>query len=197
MPGVKPLPWIQTYSGIRFDVLDPKPDQICIEDIAHALSLICRFNGHTKFPYSVAQHCVLMSDIIPEFKFEALMHDCAETWYTDIPKPFKIHLPDFNDYENRVLKQAARRFGFQFPFAQMVHDYDFYMLIAEKLVLFETELEWPFQKHIKQLDIEIEERDWQDVEQEFLEKFRALTPNRTQAALQRERQIVVKTKKTK
>jgi hypothetical protein len=51
--------WIQTFSGRRFYPADPRPDDMDIGDVAHALSMVCRFNGHVRFHYSVAQHAVL------------------------------------------------------------------------------------------------------------------------------------------
>lgn len=54
--------WMQTYTGRRFYPLDPRPDEIDPEDIAHALSLLCRYGGHVDRFYSVAEHCVLMSE---------------------------------------------------------------------------------------------------------------------------------------
>jgi hypothetical protein len=64
----KPAPpkWIQTFTGKQFNFADPQPDQICIEDIAHALANICRFNGHIKTHYSVAAHSVIASYLVPK-----------------------------------------------------------------------------------------------------------------------------------
>src|ERR1700757_1336901 len=82
--------WIQTFSGKRFSLLEPQPDQICIEDIAHALSLQARFTGHVKYHYSVAQHCWYASQIVaPEFALEALMHDASEAYIGDMSRPMK------------------------------------------------------------------------------------------------------------
>lgn len=80
--------WIQTYTGKKFFPLDPNFDDICIEDIAHSLSNQCRFSGHVKEFYSVAQHCVLVS-YLTEDNLPGLMHDSSEAYLVDIPKPLK------------------------------------------------------------------------------------------------------------
>ena len=95
--------YIQTLSGKKFDYINATADDIDIEDIATALSNICRFSGHLPEFYSVAQHSVLCSQIVPaEFAFEALMHDAAEAYCQDIPSPLKMLLPDYRRIESRV-----------------------------------------------------------------------------------------------
>lgn len=88
--------WIQTYTGRAFPVLDPRPDDVCIEDIAHSLSMLCRFTGHTIHFYSVGQHCVLVAEVIRRFQpdnrplqLAALLHDAAEAYTQDLPRPIK------------------------------------------------------------------------------------------------------------
>jgi hypothetical protein len=89
-------PWIQTFTGRAFDLFDPQPDQICLEDIAHSLSQICRFTGHCGRFYSVAEHCWEMSDLIesddPAVKLAALMHDAHEAYLGDISSPMGFHV---------------------------------------------------------------------------------------------------------
>lgn len=76
---------VMTYTGKLVDVLNIKPDDICIEDIAHSLALQCRYTGHVKEFYSVAQHCVLMSELdLPSDPMARLLHDSAETYIADI-----------------------------------------------------------------------------------------------------------------
>jgi hypothetical protein len=88
-----------TYSGIVFDLMNPDPKLIEIEDIAHGLAYNCRWNGHTKRYYSVAEHCVRMSiKVKSELKLTALFHDSEEAYWGDIIKPLKeiikINSPD-------------------------------------------------------------------------------------------------------
>jgi hypothetical protein len=78
-------PWLQQHSGqvFDFDVMDL--GTITIEDIAHALSNICRFGGHSKFHYSVAQHSILVANLLPtHLKLEGLLHDAHEAFVGDI-----------------------------------------------------------------------------------------------------------------
>ncbi|HAF5811207.1 TPA: HD family hydrolase, partial [Salmonella enterica] len=97
------MSFIQTLSGKQFDYLSATIDDIDIEDIAVALSNICRFSGHLPKFYSVAQHSVLCSQLVsPEFAFEALMHDAAEAYCQDIPAPLKALLPDYREIEKRT-----------------------------------------------------------------------------------------------
>lgn len=82
--------WIQTHSGKRFDLLDPTPEMVDSEDIAHALSQLCRYTGHCKHFYSVAQHCVHVSERVPpEFALAGLLHDAHEAYVGDVSSPLK------------------------------------------------------------------------------------------------------------
>lgn len=109
--------WIQTYTGRRFWVLDPRVDDFYIEDIAHALANQCRYNGHSDRFYSVAEHsCALAyyayTQSFPwSSVFEALMHDAVEAYVGDWPKPIKNCIPEFEvveDNVDRVLRQAFK-----------------------------------------------------------------------------------------
>lgn len=82
--------WVQSFSGKRVYPLDPRPDEIDIGDIAHALSNLCRFCGHPRFFYSVAHHSVLASLYAPAgSELPALLHDAAEAYMGDIARPWK------------------------------------------------------------------------------------------------------------
>jgi uncharacterized protein len=82
--------WMQTYDGVQFWPLDPHPSEIYLVDIAHALSNQCRFAGHCSSFYSVAQHSVLVSHIVPaQDAAWALLHDAAEAYLVDLPRPLK------------------------------------------------------------------------------------------------------------
>ena len=83
-------PVIQTYSGLVFDFINPAEADVSITDIAHSLALINRFNGHTRRPYSVAEHCVRGSQLIDQkCAFHFLMHDAAEAYVGDVAAPLK------------------------------------------------------------------------------------------------------------
>lgn len=97
------MSWIQTYTGRTVDVFAPQPEDIDLLDIAHALSHMCRYAGHCKTFYSVAQHSVYVAEIVkglgagPAIQRYALLHDASEAYLVDIPHPIKIH-PRFAFY---------------------------------------------------------------------------------------------------
>ncbi len=82
---------IITYTGKTFNLLEPKPEMVCIEDIAHSLAYQCRYTGHTRKFYSVAQHCVLMAmnSELPGDSLQKLLHDADEAYIGDIARPWK------------------------------------------------------------------------------------------------------------
>ena len=104
--------WMQTFSGQRFYPLDPRPEEINADDIAHALSLLCRYGGHVDRFYSVAEHCVLMSEAVaPEHALYALLHDATEAYVCDVPRPLKRQLAGYREIEEMVWLAIAERFG--------------------------------------------------------------------------------------
>jgi hypothetical protein len=104
--------WIQTISGKKFNLLEPKADSLDIGDIAYALGMLCRFNGHGTRFYSVAEHSVHVSrEISGELALAGLLHDAAEAYIGDIPSPLKRHLPDFQEYESRLERLIENRYG--------------------------------------------------------------------------------------
>ena len=82
---------IITYTGKVFNLLNPKPEMVCIKDIAHSLAYQCRYTGHTRKFYSVAQHCVLMAmnDDLPGDPLVKLLHDADEAYIGDMARPWK------------------------------------------------------------------------------------------------------------
>lgn len=106
--------WMQTYTGRRFFPMDPRAEEIDPLDIAHALSLLCRYNGHVDRFYSVAEHCVLMSYAVRhEVALWALLHDATEAYVGDMIRPLKGSMPDYRDAEDRVMAAIVERFGLQ------------------------------------------------------------------------------------
>jgi hypothetical protein len=103
--------WIQTYAGRQFWPLDPRPEDICIEDIAHSLANQCRFNGHCSKFYSVAEHCFHVSKAVPwMFSMEGLLHDAAEAYLADVPRPIKPFLAGYKEIEDNILKVIYQKF---------------------------------------------------------------------------------------
>lgn len=125
--------FIRTFTGKRFDYLTATVDDIDIEDIANALSNVCRFNGHLPEFYSVAQHSVLCSLIVPvEHAFEALMHDAAEAYVQDIPAPLKALLPDYRRIEDQVDGLIRNKFGLPAEHTPVIKYADLTMLATER-----------------------------------------------------------------
>jgi 5'-deoxynucleotidase YfbR-like HD superfamily hydrolase len=125
--------WIQTFTGKKFDLLDPQPEMVCIEDIAHALSLLCRFTGHTRKFYSVAQHSVMVSKIVPpEHMFAGLMHDAAEAYVGDMSSPLKAMLSDYKRIERNLRRVINTKFGLPIIQPECVTDADLCALMSER-----------------------------------------------------------------
>jgi uncharacterized protein len=124
--------WIQTYSGKSFDPEDPRPEDFDLRDIAHALSLQCRFNGHCRVFYSVAEHSVRVSRICsPDHALWGLLHDMAEAYVGDLPRPIKVTLLEFQRHEARVLQAACVAFHLDWPMPPSVKRADDILLATE------------------------------------------------------------------
>lgn len=103
---------IVTSTGTYVDLLDPIPEDIRIEDIAHGLSLTNRFNGQTSRPYSVALHSIYCATIVSErHVFQALMHDAPEAYLGDVVTPLKRVLPEFCAIEDRLWHVICEAYG--------------------------------------------------------------------------------------
>lgn len=112
--------WIETFTGRRFWPLDPQVSDVVIEDIAHALSMLCRYNGHCRCFYSVAEHSVHVAAYMAktpigqydrDLQLAALLHDAAEAYLADVPSPIKPFLTNYYEAEARVEKVIAVAFG--------------------------------------------------------------------------------------
>lgn len=123
---------IKTFTGKYINVFDPRPEDICIEDIAHGLSLECRFGKQLPEFYSVAQHSVLVSNLVwGRHKLAALLHDASEAYLGDVPSPIKKRLRDYKRVEKILMKAIAEKFGFEYPFHKSIKEADRHMLIVE------------------------------------------------------------------
>lgn len=158
----KPNYWIQTYSGSAFDFENPETHLFRKLDFAHSLAMIPRFNGHTRFPYSVAEHSIRASYLVPEEKaFEALMHDVSEAYVCDIPTPLKKLLPDYQKIQKRVEIAIAIQFGLPLEMSPEVKLVDTRLLISEKeKYLIESVFPWSSYGDIKPYTIEEYAASW-------------------------------------
>ena len=128
--------WIQTFTGKALYPLDPRPEEIDIRDIAHALSMQCRYGGHAKYFYSVAEHCVTLSNLVPpHLAFSALMHDAAEAYLVDVPRPIKSSLGGYREIEAGLEAVILPLFGLPFPNPPEVMEYDTRILKDERAQL--------------------------------------------------------------
>lgn len=131
--------WMQTFTGRQFWPLDPRPEDVDPLDVAHALSLQCRYNGMVARFYSVAEHCVLMSlAVAPEHALHALLHDATEAYVGDMVRPLKNHMPAFRDAEDLVWAAVADRFGIDHEMPAEVHEADSRIVLDERDTLLTT-----------------------------------------------------------
>ena len=122
---MSPLGHITTYSGLPFNLANPTQEMVRIEDIAHHLSLVCRWAGAPHHLLSVAQHSVLVSKIVPpELRRWALLHDAAEAYIGDLTRPLKVLVPAIHEIEERIMHVIADKFGLSWPEPWNLVSYD-------------------------------------------------------------------------
>lgn len=125
-------PYIQTFSGIKFTFLNPTSEMIEIEDIAHSLSMSCRYGGHCWPFYSVAKHSLIMSYLVsPENALAALLHDAPEFVLKDLPSPIKNQMPIYIDIENKLYSTIADKYNIPLEIPEEVHKIDRAMIGLE------------------------------------------------------------------
>lgn len=147
---------ITTYSGIKFSPLNPKEEDICIDDIAHALSLMTRANGHFPEFYSVAQHCIacckeaIARGYSNRVTLALLLHDASEAYLSDITRPLKKHLEIYLQAEARLQNMVYCMFLGELPNEQeqkqidsvdnamLYHEFSHY--ISEELIDYKSEI---------------------------------------------------------
>ncbi|MFO0474191.1 MAG: phosphohydrolase [Alphaproteobacteria bacterium] len=126
--------WIQTYTGLAMYPLDPRPEEVDLVDIARALSNLCRFTGHTRKFYSVAEHSVHCSRIVPpEHALWALLHDASEAYISDVSRPLKNQdaFGAYREAETRLQAAICAKFGLPNVQPEEVKKADAIMLAIE------------------------------------------------------------------
>lgn len=125
--------WMQTAGGRAYWPLDPRPEDVFIEDIAHALGHLCRYAGHTRTFYSVAEHSIYVSRLVPpEHALAGLLHDATEAYCVDVPRPLKKYLPEYEAIEELNWRAIATRFGLPFDLDPCVKHADNAILLTEQ-----------------------------------------------------------------
>lgn len=149
-------PTILLHSGAYFSFEEPQLSNFTIDDIAHGLAMTCRFAGQCPRFYSVAEHSVYVSRLVPpQFAWDALMHDAAEAFVCDMPKPLKELLPEYKTIEHRVEVAIAERFGLRSPMPPEVKLADVQMLRAEQLQLMRNDDAWHWTFDVPEPDVTI------------------------------------------
>lgn len=176
-------PWIRTMRGGVLYPLNPTADQIFLDDIAAALSKICRYNGRLKGElfYSVAEHCVLLADYVIDrhpgeymAAMQVLLHDAAEAYIGDLIRPIKGIMPEFSAIEDRLLGVIYEKYGVEYPMPDLLHRYDTRILRdEERLALNAGEVDFSY-LNVEPLGIEIEFMAPAAARLAFLDMFKLL-----------------------
>lgn len=134
--------WFQTYTGHAFPLFDFKPADFIIEDIAHSLANLCRYNGHCKWHFSVAQHSIYVMECLKKvlhveskkLLLTGLLHDAAESYTNDIVRPVKRHpiMRPYVDWQNHIDRGLAEQFDIPYPFPTVIKRADNILLVTEK-----------------------------------------------------------------
>ncbi len=172
--------WMQTFTGKAFYPADPRVEDIDIIDIAHALSMECRYGGHCSHFYSVAEHCVLLCDICPD-PFQRglfLMHDAEEAYLKDIPRPLKASLRDYKPMSRLISQMIRIKFGVR-PLldTDLLHEYDYRICLDEaKVLLGKPPMPWANSEWVEPLGVGLSYWTPQIAKIQFLKRFNVLFP---------------------
>jgi hypothetical protein len=185
-PIPTPGPYLQTVSGRRVNPFDPDPDQIDIGDIGRALANQCRFGGHCRVFYSVAQHSVIVSEIVErhggdvEDVFAALMHDASEAYLGDMPHPVKHRSPlgaAFRAAEEHLERALRDRFAIRADVPEIKRA-DRALLATERRAFSAETWHWPELDGVDPLDLELEAWSPDEAERAFAARYAALDARR-------------------
>ena len=184
-----PGPYLQTVAGRWVNPFDPDPDQIELADIARALANQCRFGGHCRTFYSVAQHCVVVSELIEEEgggtedALAALMHDAPEAYLGDLPHPIKYRSQlgaAFREAEKPLERVIRRRFSITGSPAA-IKRIDRALLATERRAFSTETWHWPELSGVEPLDLELHAWSPDEAADAFVRRFEALDARRRSA----------------
>jgi hypothetical protein len=178
LPGMK-VTWLQTFTGRYFYPTAPCPDDVDIRDIAHALSQICRYAGHTSEFYSVAEHSWLVSTMVPEeYALHALLHDAAEAYCQDLPSSVKQALPAYKEMEDQIQRAIWYKFNLYPEEPRIVKQADLDILYTEKDRVLGNTPPWTQIPGTKRAGLRLECWQPKAAEYAFLTRFERLTHER-------------------
>lgn len=178
--------FVVTASGAKFFINEQNVTDIPIRDVAHAISMNVRFNGHINKFYSVGEHCLNVSRLVPEkYALWGLVHDVTEAFVPDIPRPFKSLLNGFKEYEDKIGKAYADALELEWPMPKEVHEVDKHIVAVEAQQLFDVPPEWTKAYDTEWIDSLARENAWplyeylggkpEEIEEEWIERFNELT----------------------
>lgn len=171
-------PTILLYSGNYFNYERPHDSAWTLEDIAHGLALTCRFGGQARRYYSVAEHSVYVSQLVPpELAWDALMHDAAEAFICDMPKPLKEMLPDYKRIEKHVESAIVERYDLIDPMPREIKLADIQMLRAEQMQVMLNNDDWHWTFDVPEPKITIAALSPLKAKALFLGRARELRPD--------------------
>lgn len=167
---------ILLVNGDFFDFKNPRDHEYDIRAIAHALSNLCRYTGHSRRFYSVAEHCVLVSRLVPTaYALEGLLHDASEAYCGDVASPLKALLPGYKKIEEGVQEALATYFGLQYPWPKEVHDADKIMYVTERQTISNTGKDGMWYTNLVPENIEIKGLAPSSAYKLFMERYEELT----------------------
>jgi hypothetical protein len=169
--------WMQTFTGRAFYPLAPEVGGVDPADIAHALSLLCRYGGHVRRFYSVAEHCVLMSEAVgPGNALWALLHDATEAYMGDMIRPLKLAMPAYREAEDRLMAVICDRFGLDHTCPAEVKAADNRILRNERDALMApSPLPWNSIENVPRLGVNVEGWSPRKAERRYLARLAELT----------------------
>jgi 5'-deoxynucleotidase YfbR-like HD superfamily hydrolase len=162
--------WITTYTGEKFHYLNPSRFEIHIEDIAHALSLTCRFGGHCKMFYSVAEHSVRVSGLVQnKYKLKALLHDAHEAYLHDVPRPIKHDMTQYKKFADVIQLAISNKFYCPIDGDKEIKHADDVLLSTEKEFMIKNIEDWA---ELPEPLKSFRPMNWKNAERQFLKKFK-------------------------
>lgn len=174
---------MNTFTGRRFDPINITVENICLEDIAHSLSLLCRGGGHLKWFYSVAQHSLNCAQEakargLSERVIKAcLIHDVSEAYASDIIRPVKVHLPQYLEIEESIMNVIYEKFGLM---DLTEEEHQSWKQIDDEILDHELIALLTGQEHRESVELkaspDFEQHDCKEMESRFLSELKRLFP---------------------